>query len=142
MISARRAARELALKVLFQIDVGKQPVEEVLEGALEQIRLTVDHPVSQLSHELRAELKVAIEERRSDLSTQSLRQVRQIAKSVQKELDDLVSMASTRTAAMIVQPLKNSPDDAARGLVADSSSAIGRMRRAEERETMQPQLVR
>lgn len=142
MISARRAARELALKVLFQIDVGKQPVEEVLEGALEQIRLTVDHPVSQLSLELRAELKVAIEERRSDLSTQSLRQVRQIAKSVQKELDDLVSMASTRTVAMIVQPLKNSPDDAARGLVADSSSAIGRMRRAEERETMQPQLVR
>lgn len=141
MISARRAARELALKVLFQIDVGKQPREEVLEGALEQIRLAIDHPVSQLSHELRGELKEAIEVRRSDLSTQSLRQVRNVAKSLQKELDDLVEMASTRSAAMIARPLKKSSDDAARGLEADSLSAIGRMRRAGERETLQPQLV-
>jgi transcription antitermination protein NusB len=33
----RRAARELALKVLFQIDVGKLPAEEVLETSFEQV---------------------------------------------------------------------------------------------------------
>jgi transcription antitermination protein NusB len=33
----RRAARELALKVLFQIDVGKLPPEEVLETSFEQV---------------------------------------------------------------------------------------------------------
>lgn len=33
--SSRRAARESALKVLYTIDVGKQPVEEVLEETLD-----------------------------------------------------------------------------------------------------------
>ena len=54
-MNARRAARELALKVLFQLDVGKQPVEDVLEGALAQLLHTVIHPASQLLHELRAD---------------------------------------------------------------------------------------
>lgn len=34
--NTRREARELALRMLFQLDVGKQPVEEVIEGALAQ----------------------------------------------------------------------------------------------------------
>ena len=34
--NTRREARELALRMLFQIDVGKQPTEEVIEGALSQ----------------------------------------------------------------------------------------------------------
>ncbi|MBC8103544.1 MAG: transcription antitermination factor NusB [Cytophagales bacterium] len=33
--STRRAARETALRVLYTVDVGKQPVEEVLEETLE-----------------------------------------------------------------------------------------------------------
>jgi transcription antitermination protein NusB len=38
----RRAARELALKVLFQIDVGKLPPEEVLETSFEQVPVDAD----------------------------------------------------------------------------------------------------
>ena len=38
-MSKRRNAREMALKILFQIDVGKLPPEEVLEIALEQVPL-------------------------------------------------------------------------------------------------------
>jgi N utilization substance protein B len=38
----RRAARELALKVLFQIDVGKLPPEEVLETSFEQVPVDPD----------------------------------------------------------------------------------------------------
>jgi len=37
--NTRRESRELALRMLFQLDVGKQPLEEVLEGALAQSRL-------------------------------------------------------------------------------------------------------
>lgn len=37
LIGKRRNARELALKILFQIDVGRLPPEEVLETAFEQV---------------------------------------------------------------------------------------------------------
>lgn len=37
-MSKRRNGRELVLKVLFQIDVGKLPLDEVLETAIEQVR--------------------------------------------------------------------------------------------------------
>ena len=37
-MSPRRSARELALKVLFQVDVGGIPFEEVLETSIEQVR--------------------------------------------------------------------------------------------------------
>jgi transcription antitermination protein NusB len=37
-MSKRRNARELTLKVLFQIDVGKLPIEEVLETSLEEVK--------------------------------------------------------------------------------------------------------
>ena len=37
--NTRREARELALRMLFQLDVGKQPVEEVVEAALAQCHL-------------------------------------------------------------------------------------------------------
>ncbi len=37
--NTRREARELALRMLFQLDLGKQPVTEVLEAALAQSQL-------------------------------------------------------------------------------------------------------
>lgn len=37
--STRREARELALRMLFQIDLGHQPVDEVVEAALAQSHL-------------------------------------------------------------------------------------------------------
>ena len=37
--NTRREARELALRMLFQLDIGKQPVEEVMEAALAQSKL-------------------------------------------------------------------------------------------------------
>ena len=32
--NTRREARELALRMLFQLDLGKQPIDEVIEAAL------------------------------------------------------------------------------------------------------------
>lgn len=37
-MSKRRNARELTLKILFQIDVGKLPTEEALETSFEEVR--------------------------------------------------------------------------------------------------------
>jgi len=37
--NTRRNARELALRMLFQLDLGKQPTDEVVEAALAQSRL-------------------------------------------------------------------------------------------------------
>jgi|SRR3954454_6380212 len=37
-MTKRRAARELLLKVLFQVEVGRLPLEEVLATTLEQVR--------------------------------------------------------------------------------------------------------
>ena len=39
MISSRRLAREWALKILYQKDVGKVPLQEALDTALERLRL-------------------------------------------------------------------------------------------------------
>lgn len=41
-MSKRKNARELILKVLFQVDVGKLPVGEALETAFEQVRPSED----------------------------------------------------------------------------------------------------
>jgi transcription antitermination protein NusB len=37
-MSKRKNARELILKILFQVDVGKLPVEEALETSFEQVK--------------------------------------------------------------------------------------------------------
>ena len=37
--NTRREARELALRMLFQLDIGKQPIDEVVEAALAQSHL-------------------------------------------------------------------------------------------------------
>jgi N utilization substance protein B len=37
--NTRRDARELALRMLYQLDIGRQPVDEVLEAALAQSQL-------------------------------------------------------------------------------------------------------
>jgi len=39
-MGTRRSARELALKILFQVDVGKLPLEEVLEITFEQEKIS------------------------------------------------------------------------------------------------------
>jgi N utilization substance protein B len=56
MMHPRRAGRELALKAVFQVDVGGQPMEEVLEGTLDQARLYIERPVQHAVAESRSRL--------------------------------------------------------------------------------------
>lgn len=41
--NTRREARELALRMLFELDLGKQPVDEVVQAALAQSHLDETH---------------------------------------------------------------------------------------------------
>jgi N utilization substance protein B len=79
--NTRREARELVLRILFQIDVGKQPVEQVIEGALDQSilegayrqfaeevargtwehRLEIDATLKEVTHDWSAERQPAVD---------------------------------------------------------------------------------
>ncbi|HZT43156.1 MAG TPA: transcription antitermination factor NusB [Chthonomonadaceae bacterium] len=55
MLSARRVAREWTLKILYQVDVGKVPLADALEGALDRLRLEFVHRGSRTASGSRAE---------------------------------------------------------------------------------------
>lgn len=55
MVSSRRLAREWALKILYQIDVGKPAPQEALETALEQLRKEFVHRGSRTASGSQAE---------------------------------------------------------------------------------------
>ncbi len=142
MPNSRRIARELALKALFQVDVGKQPLSEVLDGALDQLRVTVTHPVSQLYDDASAAIRriVAGQERKS--STQSKRQVSIAARSVLNELRALVADVGEITRSVVAER----PSLELEGAGPALRSAIGRtiegIRRASTRPSLQEELLR
>lgn len=96
MPTGRRAARELALKTIFQVDVGKQPISEVLDGALDQLR----HPVRASLAERASSAKAALMDQAippdEEISAQSKRQFRGLARSLVGELDSLLDRATAR----------------------------------------------
>ncbi|MEP6754213.1 MAG: transcription antitermination factor NusB [Chthonomonadales bacterium] len=79
MIQARRDGRELALRALYQADVGKQPLDEVLEGVCEQVLQSLAQPIGQASMEGSASLKRTALARTENLSVNSKRQIKTIA---------------------------------------------------------------
>jgi len=50
LVSSRRLAREWALKILYQADVGKMPVDEALTAALERLRREFVQRASQVAN--------------------------------------------------------------------------------------------
>jgi N utilization substance protein B len=57
MNDPRRTARELALRTLYQMEVGSTPLEEALLGAHEQLRIAVVQPMDQMRLEAKLDLK-------------------------------------------------------------------------------------
>ncbi len=76
MTNARRIGRELALKALFQVDIGKQPLAEVVSSAEAQILQGLLQVSGQAIKEAQSEVRSLIKPEESDLSTQSRRQLR------------------------------------------------------------------
>lgn len=89
MSTTRRVARELALKTIFQVDVGKQPVGEVLDGALDQLRVTVTNPIARIARDTEPLLIAESVPAEEGVSAQSLRQLKGAAKAVAGELHGL-----------------------------------------------------
>src|SRR4051794_20440584 len=126
MQNARRVARELALKVLFQVDVGKQPVGEVLESASDQLRTTLDSAVNQLALDLQAVMRKTVALKLAKLgntiSTQSARNIKSTATSMVTELRGL-----SKRSMELGRELSEKPDEgsAARASVkfADAAEA-------------------
>jgi N utilization substance protein B len=90
----RRTARELALKTIFQAEVGKQPLGEVLDMVLEQLRLNAVGPINGLAQEAGEKLLEAALPAVEVVSAQSKRQLRGIARAMTAELLGLGEKAS------------------------------------------------
>lgn len=87
--SMRRTARELALKALYQIDVGKGSVAEVLDGALDQIRQSLVAPMTQIVRESDVALREMVPPRVPGApvpSERAARAARQFAKAAGEEI--------------------------------------------------------
>ena len=79
MSKIRRIGRELALKALFQLEVGKQPIEEVLQGTRLQIVDLACQPAFQAVQESISECKAVLAPLELDMSVPSKRQIRKLA---------------------------------------------------------------
>ncbi len=86
MISSRRLARELALRALYQVDVGKQPLSEALEGSLSRIRVALTDPAIQQAIEFDRETKLLIRDHAPRASVPGARQFRRLARSASQEM--------------------------------------------------------
>ncbi len=123
MPTGRRAARELALKTIFQVDVGKQPVSEVLDGALDQFRQTVVAAVGEWAAGAKSSILEKAVPPDGDLSTQSKRQLRGIAAAVVGELETLEERAADRSLEAIAESGHFNAEHSVREFVADCERA-------------------
>lgn len=142
MTELRRQARELALKVLFQVDVGKQPLSEVLEGALAQVRLSVSDPLKQVVHHTQMELQQMVGRFKAEVSTQSVRQIRHSADAALTVLRNWEEEANQLLDAIIAEApregewtIQNRLDEARR-------KAHAQLDRIASRASMQPEALK
>jgi len=138
----RRTARELALKTLFQIDVGRHPPSEAIEGALEQLRA----PLLQAAapHFADASRQVADIVRRihEPGTTRSGRQLRQAHQSVLAELTafrDALASAARRLLADRPDLTEPQAEDAVRQALARAAEGL---KRVAERDAAFPEARR
>jgi N utilization substance protein B len=141
MVNSRRVARELALKVLFQVDVGKQPLAEVLEGALDQVRATVDGPIHQVVQEANTALRHLARQRSEDLSTQSTRQIRHVAQSVSDELGKLAEEAEALVRRATDNPTPDTAEQAESELRQAAQNARAAVERLASRDSLFPEAL-
>lgn len=100
MTGPRRAAREVALRMLFQVDVGKQPLEEVWDGALQQVRQQVTNPAHQAVQTAYAEVRNLLASRKkSDPELRPLRFAAQKVLRVLRKLEEDLAGVTARLVA-------------------------------------------
>jgi N utilization substance protein B len=141
VVNSRRVARELALKVIFQVDVGKQPLDEVLEGAFDQIRQTVDQPVGQVIHDAQVALRELAAKRTEDLSPESAKQIRGITTNSLTQLRILSEKATQRSRSLMTAPSAAAAETAIELLTSDSESTGTELRKLAARDSYQSKIL-
>ena len=119
MTSPRRVAREFALKALFQADVGRQPLSDVLAGALEQVLVSVRNPIAQVLREALAALRAEAARLSAGTSPQTARRYRALARAAGRLLNGLAQTAAER-AADVTAPQARTTQQAAIAKVASA----------------------
>lgn len=145
MQNTRRVARELALKVLFQVDVGKQPLDEVLEGAIDQIRTSLDSALNQVAQEALAGLrKLAadqIESRSDQISAQSSRQIKTVGTSIATDVRGLANRGAAIGRDLCNHPIEGASDRGVKLFGNASSATRDAIRRLAARDSLYPDIL-
>jgi transcription antitermination protein NusB len=142
MLNSRRVARELALKVLFQVDVGKQPLAEVLEGAQDQVRATVNGPIHQVVQEGQTALRQLARQRAGELSAQSTRQIRQMAEGSAGELRNLAEEAASLVRQATEDPTPESAERAGMSILRAAENTRATLEKLASRDSLFPEVLR
>ncbi len=101
----RRAARELALRVLFQADVGQQPVREVIGGALDQLTASVRSGLTMAVRQAERRMGAAQDPPLVLVSQTTRRERTRVRRNVAKQLQ----AAADELAALVEQALQLHP---------------------------------
>lgn len=89
MSKTKRTARELALQTLFQVDVGKQSPDSVLDEGLELLRHNLTSIISRIARNAGAELLKQPASPSNPASITTKRQIRSIARALLGEVSKL-----------------------------------------------------
>src|SRR5690349_2271273 len=119
---SRRTAREMALRVLFQVDVGKQPLAEVLEDTLAQALIEVTNPVEQVIKDARKEVSRASILEAPSGATSNGRRIRNAGRMISLELKGLAERLIQNSQESVKRPEPMLTEDA----LADAEREVGR----------------
>lgn len=131
----------MALKALYQIDVGKMPLSEALGDIFVQARSMVDTPMMQSVRDAQALLKQTAQERAGGLSPASVRQVKRAASSASVLLGRLAEEIASQTCVLLGEtqaPDAQRAEQMMRSALEETRASLLRLR---ERDTLQPQII-
>lgn len=141
MPNSRRLARELALRILFQIDVGGQPIDEVFDGSLDQIRITVRNPIAQVLRDAQRALRSLANEASRDAGPHGARQIKSAARAATMHLAQLANETADHVRAVISQPPTDTVSEVQSELDADRDRCVLSIRQLTSRQVLWPDVV-
>ena len=141
MPRTRRLARELALRAIFQVDVGKQPLSDAMEGAMDLLRTMIHEPILQIARRSQAEIRQVSRDKTEDLSPQSGRTLRSFATNAGSEVSRVADKAMEEANRIIAS---TTLVDSGRSLLNIANARISAqqsLNRIKQRETLHPELL-
>jgi N utilization substance protein B len=131
----------MALKALYQMDVGKMPLSEALEDIFAQAHSMVDTPMMQSVHDAQTLLKQTAQERAGELSPVSLRQVKRAASAASVLLGKLAEEIASQTCALFGESQAPDVQQAEQMMRSALEETRASLLRLKERDTLQPEII-